>query len=334
MNTRVAVVIPNWNGQDFIADCLHSLEKQTFEHSVIVVENGSTDKSIQIIESEFPEVVVLNQSKNLGFAGGVNVGIRRAIEDGFDYVALLNNDATADRDWLKKLVETAKGSRQVGSVMSKIKSLDGKTLDGTGEIFTIWGIHFPRGRKEVDTGQYDKDTTIFGASGGGALFSVKALKQVGLFDEDFFAYYEDVDLAWRLQLAGWKSVYAPEAIVYHRIGATSSRVKGFTTYQTMKNLPWVVLKNIPASLLWKVAPRFTLVYLLFVASAITRGQITAVLKGVLIGIALAPKKLWQRHSIQKRRKVSHGYLLSILWKDLPPDQTKLRKFRKFFTGKA
>lgn len=331
--SSIAVVIPNWNGQDFIRDCLNSLSKQSIEHSIIVVENGSIDKSVEIIEAEFPEVILLKQPKNLGFAGGVNVGIRHALDGGFDFIALLNNDAVADKNWLMELVETTKHNRRLGSVMSKIKSLDGKLLDGTGEVFTTWGIHFPRGRGETDTNQYDTATDIFGASGGGSLFTAKALKDIGLFDEDFFAYYEDVDLAWRLQLAGWRSIYAPKAVVFHRIGATSSRVKGFVVYQSIKNLPWVIWKNIPSGLLWKIVPRFIFVYTMFIGSALSRGQFAPVFKGLFWGTVLMPKKLWQRLIIQRNRKASNKYILSVLWPDLPPDQAKLRKIRSIFTGK-
>ncbi|HRN97011.1 MAG TPA: glycosyltransferase family 2 protein [Candidatus Saccharibacteria bacterium] len=331
---NVAVVIPNWNGEDFIRDCLNSLREQTVKHTVIVVENGSVDASVDIIEVEYPEVILLKQSKNLGFAGGINIGIRRAISEGLGFVALLNNDAVAEKEWLKELLRTAQSGKRIGSVMSKIKSLDGKTIDGTGEIFTMWGIHFPRGRKEKDVGQYDKSLDIFGASGGASLFATKTLKEVGIFDEDFFAYYEDVDLAWRIQLAGWKTVYAPEAIVYHRINASSSRIKGFVTYQSIKNLPWVIWKNIPTSLLWKILPRFLLIYVMFIGSALARGQFIPVAKGVFMSTVKFPKKLWQRHKIQKNRKVSIQYILSMLWQDLPPDQIRMRKLRKFFTGKV
>ena len=331
---NVAVVIPNWNGEDFIRNCLDSLRQQTTKHTVIVVENGSVDRSIAIIEAEYPEVILLKQPENLGFAGGTNIGIQRAINDGFDFVALLNNDAIADKGWLKELLQTIQADKHIGSVMSKIKSLDGKTLDGTGEIFTTWGVHFPRGRKEEDLGQYDKNLDIFGASGGASLFSTKTLKETGLFDEDFFAYYEDVDLAWRIQLAGWKTVFAPEAIVYHHINASSSRIKGFATYQSIKNLPWVIWKNVPTSLLWKILPRFLLIYIMFIGSALARAQFIPVIKGIFMSAILFPKKLWQRLKIQKNRKVSRKYILSILWQDLPPDQIRMRKFRKLFTGKA
>lgn len=328
---KVAVVIPNWDGEDVIRDCLSSLLKQEYEHTVVVVDNGSVDSSVEIIESEFPGVTLLKQPKNLGFAGGVNVGIRYAINEKCDFVALLNNDATADKDWLGSLVEVASANKNVGAVMSKIISSDGKYLDGTGEVYTSWGIHYPRGRGEKAGDQYDKDVDIFGASGGASLFKIKALQEVGLFDEDFFAYYEDVDLNWRLQLGGWRVKYAPKAEVFHKISFTGGRIKGFTVYQTLKNLPWVVWKDLPGPILVHVLPRFFVAYGSFFASAVSRGLGLYALKGLFVSLALWPKKLTQRFAIQKKRKVSVKCLKSILVWDLPPDQHKLRRLRKILT---
>jgi GT2 family glycosyltransferase len=329
---RVAVVIPNWDGEDMIAECLRSLLSQTLACTVIVVDNGSKDRSTDIISTQFPDVILLKQSKNLGFAEGVNIGIQYAQQHDFQAVALLNNDAIADKNWLTKLVVPLEKNNQLGAVMSKIVSANKKYLDGTGETYTSWGIHYPRGRGKKP-GAYDTPGPIFGASGGASLYRIAALSNVGLFDENFFAYYEDVDLSWRLQLLGWKVDYQPEAIVYHKISATSGRIKGFATYQTMKNLPWVIWKNIPLRLLLPILPRFTITYTAFYISAVQRGHIWPATKGVLVSLILLPKKLIERFSIQRRRTVTIGYLRSIIEWDLPPDQMKLRKLRKFFTGK-
>jgi hypothetical protein len=152
-------------------------------------------------------------------------------------------------------------------------------------------------------------------------------KDIGLFDEDFFAYYEDVDLRFRAQLAGWKIRYCPKAIAYHQIGATSSKISGFTTYQTMKNLPWLMWKNVPATYLLKVLPRFKIAYFSFYASAWRRHQGWSATKGVLLSVTLAPKKIWQRHQIQNTKKVSDSYIWGIMTHDLPPNALKLRSLR-------
>jgi GT2 family glycosyltransferase len=156
------------------------------------------------------------------------------------------------------------------------------------------------------------------------------LKEIGLFDEDFFAYYEDVDLSFRAQLAGWKVAYEPKAIVYHATGSTSNRIPGFTTYQTLKNLPWVYWKNVPSPLFYKMFPRIFIAYWSFFFSALARGAVMPALKGAFMAHMLMPKKLFQRIKIQRNRKVSVAYIDSMLVHDLPPNAHRLRKLRAVY----
>jgi GT2 family glycosyltransferase len=321
------VVIPNWNGAGDLPDCLDSLLKQTVDSKIIVVDNGSVDSSLELLKISYPEVEVLALLKNRGFAGGVNVGIKKAIADGAEFVALLNNDAVADKNWIKCLMEAVNDRPKAGIITSKIIDSQKNLLDSSEEQYTIWGLPFSRGRDEPVSGKYDKDGWIFGASGGASLYRAEMLKEIGLFDEDFFAYYEDVDLSFRAQLGGWKVAYAPKAIVYHQIGVTSGKIKGFTTYQTLKNLPLLMWKNVPARLMLKVFPRFVLAYFMFWGRALSRGQVWPSTKGVVMSILLWPKKLVQRYKIQKYRKVSVDYIDSLIVHDLPPNAHKLRSLR-------
>ena len=325
---KAYVVIPNWNGADRIRACLDSLRDQIAQNQIVVVDNGSEDESVEIIEKEYPEAILIRHVRNKGFAGGVNAGIRYAIEKDAKYVALLNNDAVAGKGWLKSLVDFLDGNPKAGIATSKICD-DKKThLDSTGDFYTIWGLPYPRGRSEEFTDKYDQDTWVFGASGGASLYRCKMLERIGLFDEDFFAYYEDVDISFRAQLAGWKVAYVSSAIVYHEIGATSSLIKGFTTYQTLKNLPLLLWKNVPWRLMPKIWPRLMLAWSGSLFSALRRGQWAAVLKGVTMGTILWPKKLAQRYKIQRNRKVSLDYINSMITHDLPPNARKLRNLRK------
>lgn len=326
---KVYVVIPNWNGADRIRACLDSLRRQTEPHNVIVVDNGSEDDSVEIIEKNYPNVVLMKHKKNKGFAGGVNAGIKYATAQQAKYVALLNNDAVADKDWLKNLVDFLDTNPKAGIATSKIGDDKKNHLDSTGDLYTIWGLPYPRGRGEDYSTKYDNDTWVFAASGGASLYRIKMLEEIGLFDNDFFAYYEDVDISFRAQLAGWKVGYVSKALVYHEIGATSGPLKGFTTYQTLKNLPMLFWKNVPARLFIKVLPRFTVVYFSIYASAIARGQFWPATKGFLVSLVLLPKKLGQRYKIQASKTVTIAYIDSMIIQDLPPNARKLRKlFRK------
>ncbi len=323
---KIAVVVPNWNGADHLAGCLDSLLAQSLTARIIVVDNGSTDGSLKLLE-KYSDIEVILHTENKGFAGGVNAGFRRAIDDGLKYVATLNNDAVADKDWLRHLADSLDKNPRVGIVTSKILTADGKRLDSTGDYLTVWGLPYPRGRGENDINKYDGDREVFGASGGASLYRIKMLNGIGLFDEDFFAYYEDVDLSFRAQLAGWKIRFVPAAIVHHEIGATSGKLKGFSTYQTMKNQPLVLYKNLPGKFWWKVGWRFTFAHTLFFLRAVTRGHGWPALKGDLKGTGLLFKKHFERKRIKRMKKVSDDYIWNMIVHDLPPNAHSLRKLR-------
>jgi len=297
---------------------------------LIVVDNGSVDDSVRIVEEEYPSVELIKHTYNKGYAGGVNPGFRRAIERGDDYVAPFNNDAIADKDWLRQLVEALESRPTYGIATCKILSDDGKHLDSTGDYYTVWGLPYPRGRGESDVDAYDQKTEIFGGSGGASLYRVAMFKEIGLMDEDFFAYYEDVDLSFRAQLYGWKVIFVPESRVYHEMSVTGRKIKGFFAYQTVKNLPWVMWKNVPAAQLWHVAPRFFLAYVLFIGRAFQRKQGWYAVKALAVTLWLLPKKLSQRHTIQRAKRqhnISNQYIWSIIVHDLPPNAKALRKLR-------
>lgn len=328
MKIKVAVVIPNWNGEEMISKTIDSLLVQSYKHQIIVVDNGSIDDSVAVIEENFPEVIILKNSRNLGYAGGVNTGIRFALNEGFEAVALFNNDAVADKQWLNNLVGSLNANPTVGIVASKLLDLERQYIDSTGESYTTWGIPYPRGRNEEAGKQYDNSLWVFGASGGASLYRAKMLKQIGLFDEDFFAYYEDVDLSFRAQLSGWKVRYEPKAEAYHATSSTGSRIKGFFTYQTIKNYPFVFWKNVPLRLFPIILPRFTLAYGIFVLKGLLSLRRTwPTIKGLFVTTVLLPKKLLQRWHIQRSRQVSIDYIRSILTWDLPPNADKLRVLR-------
>ena len=327
---KTGVVVLNWNGKDSVVECLDSLQSQSSKSEIIVIDNGSVDGSLGLIKEKYPDIELIVNPVNVGFAAGVNQGISKAIELGLDYVALFNNDAVADKKWLENLVNCLGSQTEVGIATCKFISLDKSFIDSTGDLYTIWGLPYPRGRKEAVSDSYDDLVDIFGASGGASLYRVSMLKEIGLFDKDFFAYYEDIDISFRAQLAGWKVKYVPSAIAYHQIGATSSKIKGFTTYQTTKNLPWIIVKDVPFGLWFKILPRFSLAYISFIASAVARKQGWFAFKGLFVSLFLLPKKLLERRKIQSTRKSTTSYIDSIIVHDLPPNATKLRHLRSIW----
>jgi GT2 family glycosyltransferase len=325
---KIAIVIPNWNGADWISECLTSLENQTLKVSIIVVDNGSIDNSVELIEKQFPAITILRNKTNLGFAGGVNTGIRYVIKQGFDAVALFNNDAVADRFWLESLANCLEKDPTLGAVASKLLNSDGTKIDSTGDYYSSWGLTIARQRDEPAEQAPSKQELVFGSSAGASLYRLSALQEIGLFDERFFAYYEDTDVSFRLQIFGWKIIFCPTAIVRHATGSTSSKLKGFTTYQTTKNLPMLFWKNVPLALMPRMLPRFTLAYYLILGNSLLTERRWPALKGHLVWLTNIPYSLRERRRIQSSKRVSSDYIWSILHKELPPDADRLRRVQR------
>ena len=332
--TRVAIVILNWNGIKDTIECIDSLLAQTFRGAVVVVDNGSTDKSVELLEGKYPkDITLLKQSKNLGYVGGVNIGVQYAIDNDYQFVAFINNDAVADRQWVNSLVEKSLHSKSIGIVTGLFLDESGEKIDTTGEQYSVWGLPFPRNRNNK-TSIAPMEEFVFGATGGARLYRTEMLKEIGFFDNDFFAYYEDTDMCFRAQLAGWKIAYEPKAVAYHKRGRTTKKMPGFTVYQTFKNLPLLLIKDVPLGLLIPIGIRFYFAYTLMFFKTIAKGNGKYAVKGAWMAFWLGFKKLGERWAIQKNKRVSTRYIKSMLWNDLPPDQTGLRKLRKFFTGKS
>lgn len=326
--SSAAVVVPNWNGAAFLAQCIESLLAQSMPAQIIVVDNGSSDASLAIV-ARYPSVEVVQHAENRGFAGGVNAGFRAALERGCDYVAAFNSDAIADPQWLGQLATTLDRESGVGITTCKLLNADGTRIDSTGDCYTSWGLPYPRGRHESELNKYDdgRSCEVFGASGGASLYRGSMLRQIGLFDEVFFAYFEDVDLSFRAQLNGWKVRYVADAMVFHQISATSRRITGFATHQYCRNVPQVLVKNVPRRLLVHVGLRFLLGYSVFLLWAVRKGEARAAIRGVAAGARLMFGSLRERRGIQAGKIVSDNYIWEIMVHGLPPRARALHKLR-------
>lgn len=332
---RVAIVVLNWNGLADTKRCVASLLEQTYKkYELFIVDNGSsekgTDKYLSSFESQ-KNITVLRNEKNKGFTGGVNLAARKILKLNFDYIALFNNDAVADKNWLKELVSASK--EQASSITTGLLlHADKKTIDGTGDFYSKWGLPFPRDRNQP-TSEASASGEVFSGSGGATLYSTVMLEDIGLFDEKFFAYYEDTDLGFRSQLLGYTTYYTNKAKAYHKRGATSENVPGLAIRHTFKNLPLLYIKNVPGRLLLGVGMRFWLAYLLLLGNAVKNGNTIPAMQGFLQAIILIPTHAaLERVSIQRRRTTPVSVIKNKLHADLPPDQTGLRKFRSFFTS--
>ncbi len=320
---NILIVILNFNGWQETLICVDAVLKQSCEDfHIYLIENGSKDDSIKRLKKieNHPKITYVKNPKNLGFAGGVNQGINHAIENDYEYVALLNNDAIVDKDWLKQLVAT---SKKVGSSATTGLLLDGpgKKIESTGDSYSDWGLPFPRQRDE-NISKALESGFVFGGTAGASLYTTKLFKDIGLFDEKFFAYFEDTDISFRAQLAGHTAYYTKDALAYHDHGTTSSKMPGFTVYQSFKNLPLFFWKNVPLSMLFIIGIRFFACYGLMYVRAVLRGQFTYASKGVLRSLTLLPHAFKERRRIQKNKRVTTDYLKTIIHSGLPPNNKR------------
>jgi len=307
-----AVIVANWNGAHLLPTCLSSLRRQTWrDFETIVVDNGSADDSLTVLARDFPEVRVIALQENLGLAGGTNVGIQATDAP---VVATLNNDTEADPRWLAELKRALDAHPEAGSVASKLLLYDRRdVIHSAGDFYRVDGIPGNRGVWERDDGRYGRRELVFGACAGAAAYRRSMLEDVGLFDDSFFMYCEDVDLAFRSQLLGYRCVFVPTAVVYHMLSATG----GGTTasYYCGRNFLRVIARDMPGPLLRRSWPRVLLAQLRLTAESLVHVREPAArarLRGQLDGLRELPRLLAERRAIQRRRRVPIGYLRSIL----------------------
>lgn len=307
---KVDVIVLNFNGRQFLEECLLSLHQQTYhDFEVLVVDNASSDDSVEFIQKTFPTVKLLQLSENLGFCGGNNRGISSTSAD---YVALLNNDTQADPRWLESLVSVLDREPQVGFCASKmVRIQDRLTIDTAGDVFYTHGVGGKRG-SGLSVSHYTVPEYVFGACAGAAIYRRVMLDEVGLFDEDFFAYDEDIDLSFRCQLHGYRCKYVPDAIVYHHVGGSFGRLSTANVRRIRRNMLKVVLKNLPTRLLVRYLPRIIAYFLLGDLYYVMRGYGQAVVHARYENIRNLPITLNKRRSIQSQRRTTDDEIKAML----------------------
>ncbi len=270
---KATVVIPNLNGAGWLKDSIESIWAQTMQDfELIVIDNASTDESKAIAQSYVgrENYTLIENDTNTGFSYAVNQGIKRAKGE---YVALFNNDAFAEPDWLENLVAAADKDKRIFAVSSlMIRHFERDLADDAGDYVTLLGFACKRGDGMKAT-RYTKPGRVFSACGGAALYRKSILDKIGLFDETFFAYYEDVDISWRANSLGYKNVYCPTAKCYHICGATTGAVRynPFKSIQSGRNSILLPYKNMPLLMLILNLPFLLLGYLLKAAMFLRRG---------------------------------------------------------------
>lgn len=317
--SQVTIIILNWNGRRYLAPCLDAVLAQTFrDFEIILVDNGSTDGSVDFVRTHYPQVRLVTNAHNRGFAAGNNQAIRASQSE---FVATLNNDAEAEPEWLEKLVQAMESDERVGACASKMLFAHRRdVINSAGIVIDRAGIAWDRLGGQADAASAGVPEPVFGACAGAALYRRSMLDQAGLFDEDFFAYLEDVDLAWRAQLAGWQTLYVPDARVYHHHSATAGEGSPFKNRLLGRNKVWLIVKNYPTPHLAWYLPAIVGYDVAAVIYALFRRRDWSPLQGRLAGLRGGLAMLRKRRQIQRHRRVSsaqamrHVQPLSAPWR--------------------
>ncbi len=307
-----SIIIPHMNGKELLQECFTALRAQTYtDFEVLLMDNGSTDGSQAFVREHFPEVQVVELGRNLGFTGACNKGWE--LSQG-EFVILLNNDTAVTPTWLQEIINAFARHPDVGIVASKMLLYDQRDhFHTTGDFYRVDGIPGNRGVWQKDEGQYEQEEFVFSACGGSAAYRRTMLDELGFLDDDFFFSCEDMDMGWRANLAGWKVLYVPTAVLYHKLKATGGSVTG--SYYDGRNFLYLIWKDYPISLLRKHWYLILKAQLNITRDALHawRGEAArARLRGQMAGL-IGIFKMWpKRKKVQAIRRVDDDSLTAVL----------------------
>jgi GT2 family glycosyltransferase len=307
MQPLFSVIIPNWNGKHLLKECLNSLAEQTFKNfEIILVDNGSDDGSVEFVRHICPIAVVLELRENIGFAGGVNAGIKVAKGS---YFVLLNNDTAVDTSWLEHLASAIGENPNLYIFASKLLSYYNRNIiDSAGDAFVLSSGSYKIGEYKSTENFLERDF-IFGACGGGGCYKRELFDKIGYFDEDFFAYFEDVDLSFRANWAGFRCLSVPDAIIYHKVAATSgtnSRIKDRFDIMRRRNYMFLIFKNYPVAFLLQYLPFIFAAHCLKFLLNLCRGRFRVAFMTQWEIVKGLPKMLEKRRKIMAGRSITNA----------------------------
>jgi len=321
-----SVILLNWNGRHLLEECLSSIRSQTFrDFETIVVDNGSTDGSVDWVKERWAESVsTFALPSNLGFAGGNNAGIRLARGR---YVILLNNDTAVDPGWLAAMDDAVRRHPDAGMFTPKILNYYRRDeIDNTGHLIYPDGLARGRHRLEKDDGRFDEEEEVLSPSGCAGVYKKEMLDEIGLLDESFFAYGEDVDLGLRGRWAGWVCFYVPAAVVYHKYSATTGAYSPEKAFLVERNRLWILFKNFPLREILLspayTAYRYAMHFRGFVSGKGATGRLAqdipawkmlvVILKAEAAAIAGLPRVLRKRREYRRGHRISPSRFRSLL----------------------
>jgi len=311
------VIVVNFNGGPFLFRCIDALRAQTLrDFRTLVVDNASTDGSADFLGGA-GDVELVRAGANLGFAAGNNLGLRHAGDA--EWIVLLNPDALPEPDWLERLLAAARAHPEYAFFGCRMRlSHDPQMLDGTGDVHHASGVSWRRDHGVNEAHATLEAGEIFGPCAAAAMYARRALEEVGGFDEAYFCYHEDVDLAFRLRLRGHRCRYVPDSIVRHVSSGITGRRSDFATYHGQRNLVWTYVKDMPAALLWRYLPLHLAANLAALAVCAARGQFLVGLRAKRDALCGLGAVLERRRHVQAGACVAPAALLAAMSRGLGP----------------
>ncbi|MBI4204750.1 MAG: glycosyltransferase family 2 protein [Betaproteobacteria bacterium] len=316
-HSSISVIVVNCNSGDLLVGCIDALAKQTFPvREIIVVDNASIDSSLAHLEERIQSLKVVRLNHNSGFAAANNLAAELAADS--EWIALLNPDAFPQPAWLESLMRAADAFPDYSCFASRmIQAKQPTLLDGAGDAYHVSGRVWRRGYGMPADGHFGTREEVFSACAAAALYRRSAIEAAGGFDEDFFCYLEDVDLGFRLRLAGYRCLYVPDAVVYHVGSATTGKDSDFAVYHGHRNLVWTYVKNMPGPLFWLYLPAHVAANIAGIAWYALRNRWRIILRAKWDAIK-GLRQMWRkRKDIQARRAVSAWAIRNAMEKGWP-----------------
>ena len=312
---KTVVIIITWNCESVIDRCLTALKKQTYtKFKVVLVDNTSTDATLEIVKNRYPWVHLIHLEQNIGFAAANNLAIKNSNSD---WVALLNPDAFPEPDWLAALFRAVHSYPNYSFYGSRmIKANDPNLMDGTGDTYHVSGFAWRLNEGKSVTQCSNDPHEIFSPCAAAALYRRDCLLEVGGFDERYFCYLEDVDLAFRLRLSGHRCLYVPDAVVYHIGSGIVGRHSDFAIYHGHRNLVWTFFKDMPGGMFWLYLPQHLLLNLVSLIWFSCQGKAGIILKSKADALKGLPQIWKERRAIQARRKIGAWQLTRMMSRGL------------------
>jgi len=313
----VSVIIVTWNSKRYLSTCLDALLAQTNkDFEIVIMDNGSTDEEYLNLEGKYSDLkpVIKKLNENLGFAVANNMGARLARGK---YLALLNADAFPEPDWLEQLIRAEHDNPEFTFFASRqIQANAPELLDGTGDAYHVSGLAWRQNYNHLTSKYGMQSGEVFSACAAAALYVRDDFIKVGGFDEDYFSYFEDVDLSFRLRLIGGRCFYVPQAVVHHVGSASTGKTSDFSFYYGHRNLVWTFFKDMPAALFWIYLPFHLLMNVYFIVSFLLIKKRSIVLKSKIDAFRILPAILRKRKQVQQSRIVSSGEIYRMMVKGL------------------